>query len=266
MPELPEIELATKRFREAAVGRTIVAVHVMHKALEKSLTNEAKSALYDRKVVTVNRRAKIQLGELDNGAVLEVHFRLTGDWSVGDGGDDYEKHERGRIVFDNGKRISLIDPRAFGVIKLHAPGELKLPRLGIEPLSSDFTSEALRLALAKRSIPIKQALLDQKIIAGLGNIYAAEALWEARMSPELASNSLSKASISKLTNAIVSVLKRAPAARYYYDGNSSSSRDADFAWRVYDREGEPCVQCGSAIERIGQGGRSTYYCPTCQRR
>lgn len=262
MPELPEVEHAARALRVTIVGRTITRVQVFHPALARVFPPKDQRALTGRKVKTVERKAKLQLLTLDNGSVLEVHFRMTGDWAFGDATDDVLPKERGRLDLDNGKRVSFIDPRAFGVLRLHAPGQLTLPDLGLEPLSDDFTGKVLREALASRRIPIKQALLDQKVLAGLGNIYTAESLWEAKLDPSLPANEVDLKTANRLVKAIRDVIERAPAGRYYYDGKGA---DEDHAWRVYKREGEPCMRCGAPIARVGQGGRSTYYCPNCQR-
>jgi formamidopyrimidine-DNA glycosylase len=209
---------------------------------------------------------------LDDGSVLEIHFKMTGDWAIGLEGDADLPLERARITLDNGTRVSLIDGRALAVMRVHAPGELVLPDLGPEPADAAFTGESLRASLAKKhKLPIKQALLDQRIVAGLGNIYAAEALWEAKVSPTLPASALSAARCEQLVTAIQVVLERAPAERYYdrdgksITGNTALSGMNDDTWRVYSREGEPCVRCGTVIRRIVQGGRSTFFCPHCQR-
>ena len=265
MPELPEVEHAMQQFRNAANGRTIARVRVLHPALERALPKDAQQKLAGRTIRNIERKAKLQLVTLDDGSVLEVHFRMTGDWSFGKANDEVEQRERGRIELSDGTRVSLIDGRAFAIMRLHAPGELKLPALGLEPLSPEFTGAVLRDALAKKTIPIKQSLLDQKVVSGLGNIYASEALWEAKISPERESNKLTAAAADTLVEAIRTVLGRAPAGRYYYDGTSEDAESSDSAWRVYDREGHPCARCGTKIKRIVQGGRSTFYCSKCQR-
>jgi formamidopyrimidine-DNA glycosylase len=265
MPELPEVEHAMQQFRAAAVGRTISRVRVLHPALERALPKDAQEKLAGRVIRNVERRAKLQLVTLDDDSIIEVHFKMTGDWSFGGVGDDIEQRERGRIELSDGTRVSLIDGRAFAVMRLHPPGEFSLPDLGLEPLSPAFTGAVLRDAVAKRTIPIKQSLLDQKVVSGLGNIYASEALWEAKISPTLVSNKLTAPAADTLVAAIKTVLERAPAGRYYYDGTGESAEATDTAWRVYDREGQPCARCNGKIKRIVQGTRSTFYCPKCQK-
>lgn len=263
MPELPEVEDAARRLRKAVLGRTVKSVRTFHPAIARTLTARACKQLVDRVIVDVARRAKIQLITVDDGQVLEVHFRMTGDWDFGDSNDDAPKFERVRIVFTDKTRASLTDNRAFAVMRLHAPGTWREPVLGPEPLSDDFTSRVLGDALAKRSGPIKTVLLDQRVIAGIGNIYAAEALWVARIHPTRAAVSLSTARVRALRDAIREVLNSAPVGRYY----AAEAKDDATAhvWRVYGREGETCTRCGKTIRRIVQGGRSTFYCGGCQR-
>ncbi|MBC8088521.1 MAG: bifunctional DNA-formamidopyrimidine glycosylase/DNA-(apurinic or apyrimidinic site) lyase [Phycisphaerae bacterium] len=273
MPELPEVERAATLLRAAAVGHTILRVVALHPAIGRTLTPSAIRNVVDRKIVSVERRAKHQLVLLDDGQIIEVHFKMTGDWAFGLEGDDDRLLERARITLDNGTRISLIDGRAFAIIRIHAAGELKLPDLGPEPDDPAFTGDSLHAAVQrKKTLPIKLALLDQRIVAGLGNIYVAEALWEARMNPTLKAASVSSARCRELVSAIRLVLERAPAERYYdRDGRSLTADTAlsgmsDDAWRVYSREGEACPRCRTPIKRIVQGARSTFYCPKCQAR
>jgi formamidopyrimidine-DNA glycosylase len=182
---------------------------------------------------------------------------MTGDWTIDDSSDALPRFARATITFDDGSRVVLDDPRALSTLDLHpanAPPDLGL---GLEPSDPKLTPDSLRALLSKRRGPIKPVLLDQRIIAGLGNIYAAEALWHAKISPLAKASSLTRAQVASLLTAIRRVIARATGARYT---DSSVSRVA-----VYDREGKPCRRCKTAIKRIGQAGRSTYYCPHCQR-
>jgi formamidopyrimidine-DNA glycosylase len=272
MPELPEVERAATMLRAAVVGHTILRVSALHPAIARTLTASARKSLEGRRVERVERRAKHQLLYLDDGSVVEVHFKMTGDWAIGLEGDEDLPLERARMTFDNGTRVSLIDGRAFAVIRVHAPGKLELPELGPEPDDPAFTGTSLHESLKrKRTLAIKPALLDQRIVAGLGNIYVAEALWEAMISPVIPAASLEVQRCNKLVADIRKVLQRAPAERYYdRDGKSLTGTTAlsgmsDDMWRVYAREGEACVRCGTTIKRIVQGARSTFFCPHCQR-
>jgi formamidopyrimidine-DNA glycosylase len=208
-------------------------------------------------VQRVERRGKHQLLHLDDGSVVHVHFRMTGDWLIGQVGDDDARLSRAVLEFEDGTRVSLVDSRALATVALH-DSATTLPELGPEPFDATFSATSLGASLARRRGPIKPALLDQRVVAGLGNIYVAEALWLARINPRASAATLSAERRQRLVRAIRSVLRRAPAGRYWADERTSR-------WRVYDREGKPCPRCRSTITRIVQAGRSTYFCPHCQR-
>ncbi len=262
MPELPEVEFAAARLREAVLGRVIARLEPLHPSQRKHLPEAAQRAVAGLTIERVERRAKIQLVHFHDGSILEVHFRMTGDWEFTHVGDAPPRYERVRLETVDGVRVSLVDSRAFGIVRLHAPGAFVLPTLGPEPLTDDFTAIDFHAALARRSGPIKPALLDQKLVAGVGNIYASEALWEARIHPAAPAKSLSCTRVTRLRDAIRHVLETAPTDRYYAR-DDVNERDL---WRVYGREGEPCRRCESTLKRMPQAGRSTFYCARCQRR
>ena len=259
MPELPEVESAARVLDAAARGKTIARLRILHPALERRLANTRAELLRGLVVERVERRGKHQLLHLGDGSVLHVHFRMTGDWVVGHAAAADEPFARAALELDDGTRISLVDPRALATLSWHAPGVAPLPALGPEALDRAFTGAALGEALARRRGPIKPALLDQRVVAGLGNIYATEALWLARISPRARAAGLSLVRRGRLVRAIRHVLARAMhRAGRYSDG-------AAIRFNVYGREGERCRRCGARIARITQAGRSTYYCPRCQR-
>jgi formamidopyrimidine-DNA glycosylase len=181
---------------------------------------------------------------------------MTGDWTVDRASDPLPRFARATIVFDDDTRIVLDDPRALSTLDLHPAGAPLDLGLGPEPGDSALTADVLLAAFAKKRGPIKPVLLDQRVVAGLGNIYAAEALWNARIAPTAPASALSRKRVAALLAAIRRVIERATGARYT---DSSVSRLA-----VYDREGKPCRRCRAPIERIVQAGRSTYFCPSCQ--
>ena len=256
MPELPEVERAARRIRRAVVGRTIARVRLLHPSLVRRIPARAVSSLRGHSVTAVEQRAKHQLLVLDDGRALHVHFRMAGDWKLDHVGDELPRSARAAIDFSDGTRLLLVDPRALSSIALLPRGTTPFDALGPDPASGDF-DEALAASLARRSGAIKPSLLDQRVAAGVGNIYAAEALWEAKIDPRAPAKSLTGAQVHSLADAIRSVLDRGRArGRRYRDGASS--------FRVYDREGEPCPRCETPIERIVQGGRSTCFCPHCQ--
>jgi formamidopyrimidine-DNA glycosylase len=259
MPELPEVERAARALDAAARGKTIAALRVLHRSLARRLSDERAEQARGRVIERVERRGKHQLLHLSGGVVLHAHFRMAGDWVVGRVGDPEERFARAVLELTDGTRVSLVDSRALATLSLHDPGDTVLPALGPEPFSAAFTTDWLRAALAGRRIAIKPALLDQRVVAGLGNIYAAEALWLARIDPRATAGRLGAARLERLVRAIRQVLTRAPTERY-------TERGGEVRWRVYDREGSRCRRCGGTIARTVQAGRSTYYCPRCQRR
>jgi formamidopyrimidine-DNA glycosylase len=181
---------------------------------------------------------------------------MAGDWAVDRHGDELPRSARAALELDDGSRLLLVDPRALSTLAILPRGASPFESLGPDPFSAEFEA-ALAAALARRRGPVKPALLDQGVAAGVGNIYAAEALWEARIDPRAPGSSLSPARVRALAAAIREVLRRGRASGRRY-------RQGQAALRVYDREGEPCPRCGTPIARLVQAGRSTYYCPRCQ--
>ncbi|HEX8849571.1 MAG TPA: DNA-formamidopyrimidine glycosylase family protein [Gemmatimonadaceae bacterium] len=255
MPELPEVERAARRIRRAVVGRSIVGARVLHPALKRGVSPRALASLRGHRVVAVEQRAKHQLLMLDDGRAIHAHFRMAGDWSI-DRGGELPRSARAAIDLDDGSRLLLLDPRALSTLTILPRGATPFDALGPDPFSREF-DEAFAAALARRRGPIKPALLDQRVAAGVGNIYAAEALWEAEIDPRRPSSSLEADEVHRLADAIRTVLRRGRASGGRY-------RDGDARFRVYGREGEPCARCETPIERIAQAGRSTSFCPRCQ--
>jgi formamidopyrimidine-DNA glycosylase len=257
MPELTEVESAVRRLRKAIVNKRITGATVLHPSLKRRVSPARLRTLRGARVAGVERRGKHQLSSLDDGRVLHAHFRMTGDWTVDRASDELPRFARAALTFDDGSRVVLDDPRALSTLDLHpANAELDLG-LGPEPSDPKLTAESLHAAFARKRGPIKPVLLDQRVIAGLGNIYAAESLWHAKISPTAPASSLTQKQVASLLSAIRKVIDRATGARYT---DESVSRLA-----VYDRVGKPCRRCRTKIERIVQAGRSTYFCPKCQR-
>jgi formamidopyrimidine-DNA glycosylase len=241
-------------------GKQIELVELLHPALRKRISATELESLAGRTIVAVEQQAKHQRMLLDDGRSLHVHFRMAGDWSFGTTASPTPRHARATISLSDGHRVSLVDPRALSTMSILTVDENPFARLGPDPFSAGFNGPWLRSALHGRRGAIKPVLLDQRVVAGLGNIYAAEALWEARISPRTRASSLSARRSELLVDAIRVALRggRGSSARYR---ETPTGR-----FRVYDREGLPCPRCESAIKRITQAGRSTYYCPTCQAR
>ena len=213
MPELPEVERAARALSRAARGKAIFSVKAIHPALKRKLSPARARSVRGRKIDRIERRGKHQLLHLDNGDALVVHFRMNGDWEIGTTDQALDRFARAVIELTDGTRISLVDQRALSSITLDKKGESSLPKLGREAsdlaLDADYLAEVLR----RRKVGIKPALMDQSVIAGLGNIYAAEALWEAELDPRAPSAKLPNKTLEKLVEAIRLVLspkKRRP--------------------------------------------------------
>src|SRR3954471_4258621 len=183
MPELPEVERAARALSRAALGKTIASVRAIHPSLKKKFPAARSRTVKGKRIASIERRGKHQLLHLDSGDTLVVHFRMNGDWEIGTIDDELDRFARAVIELTDGTRISLVDRRALSSITLDKEGESSLPKLGREAsdptLDADYWVEALK----RKKIAIKPALMDQSVIAGLGNIYAAEALWEAELDP-----------------------------------------------------------------------------------
>jgi formamidopyrimidine-DNA glycosylase len=263
VPELPEVEYATRIARAALAGADITRVRTLHPSLRRHLPDADAASLQGERVETVERRGKHQLLRLTSGRTLHVHFRMTGDWRVEEATGEPGRFARVVFELDNGTRLVLRDSRALAVVALHPAGVDPLPDLGPEATADAFTGTRLAVQLARRSAAIKPALLDQHVVAGIGNIYASEALWYARVKPTHRANRLSAARYAAVAAGVKRAMTRALAhpERYYgADGIADAVR-----FNVYDREGRSCRRCRTPIRRIVQAGRSTYYCPKCQR-
>ncbi|MDQ6689835.1 MAG: bifunctional DNA-formamidopyrimidine glycosylase/DNA-(apurinic or apyrimidinic site) lyase [Gemmatimonadota bacterium] len=259
MPELPEVERAARRLARAASGKRIAAVKAIHPALKRKLSPAQSRAARGKLIDRIERKGKHQLLHLESGDTLVVHFRMNGDWEIGTTQEPLDRFARAVIELTDGTRISLVDRRALSSLTLDNKGTSSLPKLGREASDPALDADYLTDVLSRRKIAIKPALMDQSVVAGLGNIYAAEALWEAMIDPRTAATAISREKLEKLVAAIRLVLspkKRRPGR---YTQTRGTSRFA-----VYDREGENCRRCDGTIERIVQAGRSTYFCPSCQ--
>lgn len=260
MPELPEVEFAARRLWRAMRGRSITALRALHPSQRRALGATAPRRVRGRHATRVERLGKHQVIHLDDGSALVVHFRLNGDWDVGRTTAALPPHARVVIELEGDRRVALVDSRALCTVRWHAPGALPDLGLGPDPEDPAVTPASLRAALARKRGPIKPALLDQRLLAGVGNIYAAEACWHAQVDPRVRASSLSPARVGRL----LAGLRKALA-----DGHRNAGRyhagERLVPFKVYDREGDPCRRCRSRVRRIEQAGRSTYFCPGCQR-
>jgi formamidopyrimidine-DNA glycosylase len=259
LPELPEVERAARALARAALGKTIASVKAIHPSLRKKFPPAKGRATKGKRIDRIERRGKHQLLHLDSGDTLVFHFRMNGDWEIGTTSDELDRFARAVMELTDGTRVSLIDRRALSTIALDKAGTSSLPKLGREASDRSLDATYLRDALKRKKIAVKPALLDQSVLAGLGNIYAAEALWEARIDPRTPSATLTDANLEALVSAIRLVL----SPRNRRPGRYTEQRGVE-RFAVYDREGKACRRCDGRIERIVQAGRSTYFCPTCQ--
>jgi formamidopyrimidine-DNA glycosylase len=263
MPELPEVEAVCRKLRRDAVGARITLARLIRRP-DRRLAERLRG----RRIAGVDRRGKNILLRLDSGLTLRVHLRMTGNLYVVP--DVRFRPALARAVFelDGGGALVFEDPRALGVVELLGPAEADrfAESLGIEPLSDAFTPDWLAGAARRSRAPAKLFLMDQKRIAGLGNIYSAEALFRARIHPAKPMNRLSRKRLERLHQAIVGILDDAvQSACNAYTGPGKFEARETFPLAVYGREGERCPRCGRRIRRIPQHGRSTYFCPGCQR-
>ena len=269
MPELPEVETTVRGLAKVLDGRWIARVEARREDLRRAFPKDLGQRLTGAVVTGLGRRAKYGLIHTDRGDTMIFHLGMSGSWRIDHA--SLGKHDHLLIETDEARRLTLNDPRRFGSVDLVPTTELEswpaFRALGPEP-TGEVTGAWLRARFAGRTAPVKAMLMDQRIIAGLGNIYACEALYRARIDPRKPAGKVSRAKLDALGEAIPAVLGEAIAA------GGSTLKDfvqpdgelgyfaKDFA--VYDREGDPCA-CGGTVRRIVQGGRSTFYCPKCQR-
>jgi len=270
MPELPEVETTVRGLTPVLEGERLARVTTRRGDLRRPFPDDLAQRMTGATVTGLGRRAKYGLIDTDRGDTMIFHLGMSGRWRVDP--SELDKHDHLLIETDGGRHVALNDPRRFGSIDLVSTAALAdfpaFKALGPEPLGPDLTAAYLKQALKGRVASIKQMLLDQRIVAGLGNIYVCEALYAARISPKRAAGRISRARLDRLVPAIRAVLESA------IEAGGSSLRD--FAhpdgnlgyfskqFMVYGREGEPCG-CGGTVQRYVEGGRSTFWCPACQK-
>jgi formamidopyrimidine-DNA glycosylase len=277
MPELPEVETVVRGLQASIAGRRVEKLTLRRADLRFPLPKGLTAHIEGRRVLGITRRAKYLLFQIEGGGVLIAHLGMSGRMVLGRNGSAEERrHDHVVLSFDDGTVLRFNDARRFGLLDW-AASEAELPHhkllsdLGPEPLAKDFTGPALAALLEGKKTPIKAALLDQRVVAGLGNIYVCESLFYAGVSPKRLARTVQGERADKLARAIRTVLERAIAA-----GGSSlrdyvqSSGELGYfqhQFAVYDKEGEKCpgCDCRGAIRRIVQGGRSTFYCAKRQR-
>ena len=273
MPELPEVETVRARLEPVLVGRRFERVEIADPRVTRPYEPQEVAAELEGEVVeAVGRRGKYLVVRLRSGRVLLIHLRMTGTLQhARDGTPVRDPHLRVVVTLDDGSDITYRDVRRFGtwlLLEPNAETEYLSARLGEEPLSADFTPASLAARLANRRAPVKAALLDQRAAAGIGNIYADEALWRAKIHPLTPSNALAPQDIRRLHRGVRDALRagierQGTTLRDYRTPEGGRGRMQD-ALRVYGREGKPCARCGSLIAKTRAAGRGTWYCPGCQ--
>ncbi|MBC2669127.1 bifunctional DNA-formamidopyrimidine glycosylase/DNA-(apurinic or apyrimidinic site) lyase [Novosphingobium piscinae] len=271
MPELPEVETTVRGLARFLEGATLSRVTTHRADLRRPFPPGLVQVLTGARVTGLDRRAKYGLVHTDRAQTMVFHLGMSGRWRIEP--ETIGKHDHLVLETSAGHRLSLCDPRRFGSVDLVDTGGLALwppfAAMGPEPLSDGLTAAHLAKALAGRIAAIKLMLLDQRVVAGLGNIYVCEALYRARIHPEKAAGRVSRAALERLVPAIRAVLTEAIAAggstlRDYAQPDGQLGYFAK-AFDVYDREGQPCRSCSAPLRRIAQGGRSTWFCARCQR-
>ncbi|MBA2620378.1 MAG: bifunctional DNA-formamidopyrimidine glycosylase/DNA-(apurinic or apyrimidinic site) lyase [Acidobacteria bacterium] len=276
MPELPEVELVAKSLDALVKGRKMLVAELVRERLAPEHTPaDFAERLKDAMILRVKRRGKHILFELDNARTLIAHLRMSGRFQILPVERENPKFTHAVFYFADESRLVFSDQRHFGLMKIVETALLneakEIKKLAPEPLSEDFNKKYFREILKTSKRSLKEFLLDQTKVVGLGNIYAAEAMFLARVNPHVVADRLSarKANVlfEKIRAVLAESIKHGSTLNVnpenidgsYYGGGYESS------WRVYDREREPCLACATPIERVKQGGRSSYFCPKCQK-
>jgi formamidopyrimidine-DNA glycosylase len=282
VPELPEVETVRRGLEQQTTGSRILSVQVLlPRTVAVPATPDAfRQGLEGTTIRRWRRRGKYLLGELNgrdgqSGGLWGVHLRMTGQFLLVDPATPPCRHTRIRVFLAEGRDLRFVDTRSFGRVWWVPPGVESeavisgLGRLGPEPFSEEFTAPYLRRRLRGSLRPIKNALLDQSLVAGVGNIYADEALFASRIRPQTPSGRLGAQRLQRLRDELVTVLQRSIGAggttfRDFHDLTGRNGNYGAAAW-VYGRQGAPCRQCGGVVRRTRLAGRSTHWCPHCQR-
>jgi formamidopyrimidine-DNA glycosylase len=274
VPELPEVETVRRGLAPALGGRTLEHVEISDARLTRPFDPlEVAAELEGERVALVDRRGKYLIVRFDSGRALLVHLRMTGSFRLSvDSTQSTDAHRRAVLALDDGTVVASRDVRRFGTWLLLEPEEVDAyvdARVGREPLEDAYRAKHLAERLAGRRAPVKAALLDQRTVAGVGNIYADEALWRARIHPLRPAESLEPDEVKELHRAVrqalrVGIRRQGSTLRDYRQPDGAAG-GAQHEFKVYGRGGEPCERCGTPIDKIRVAGRGTWYCPSCQR-
>ncbi len=277
MPELPEVELVTKSLNKLVKKRKILTAELLRERLApKNSPEDFEESLKNAKINFVHRRGKHILFDLDNKKTLMAHLRMSGRFMLLPFERENPKFTHAVFYFEDEERLVFSDQRHFGFMRIietnNVHNSKELAKLAPEPFSDEFSKDYFRNILRTSQRNLKEFLLDQTKVCGLGNIYAAEAMYLARINPQIPANKVSAIKANRLHKFIKQVLGESiehgstlNVDPENIDGSYYGGGYEDH-WRVYDREAEPCVNCNTKIKRLKQGGRSSYYCPKCQRK
>jgi len=273
VPELPEVETVRRRLAPALEGRSFETVEISDARLTRPLDPvEVARELEGERVQSVDRRGKYLIVRFESGRALLIHLRMTGSLRHAPGGElEEDPHRRAVVTLDDGSDVAYRDVRRFGTWLLLEPSEVDSyvdARVGREPLDEAYRAKHLAERLHERRAPIKAALLDQRTVAGVGNIYADEALWRARVHPLTPAYALTPDDVKAVHKGVreslrAGVRRQGSTLRDYQLPDGSRGRAQD-RFKVYGRAGEPCERCGTPIDKIRAAGRGTWYCPGCQ--
>jgi formamidopyrimidine-DNA glycosylase len=277
MPELPEVESLRRILARSIVGRTIVEAKIAEARLRRAVAPEFASRIIGASIVGIERRAKYLLIELDRDRIVMLHLGMSGSLTHRYRGQDAAgldpRHDHVSVKLDDGSTLVFNDPRRFGLMKLVERTELKaiaeLAGLGPEPFSPEFDSDYLWELSRGRKAAIKNVLMDQRVVAGVGNIYASEILFRARVRPTRRAGRVTRAELKRIATLTREVLREALGSggttfRSYRDSRNQPGRYTR-RLRVYDREGKPCPDCSATIRTVVIGQRSSFFCPRCQK-
>lgn len=277
MPELPEVESLRRILARSAVGRTIVAAVVREPRLRRTVAPHFAAMIAGRSIEGIGRRAKYLLIEMSGDHLMMVHLGMSGSLThrrADFDGDHFDpRHDHVEFTLDDGTRVVYNDPRRFGLMMLLPRNEVaalaELKDLGPEPFAKEFNADYLWRVSRGRKGAIKNLLMDQRIVAGVGNIYASEILFRARVRPTRRAGRVTRVELGRIATITAQVLSEAIGSRgttfrSYRDSQGQPGRFAS-KLRVYDREGKPCVECANPIRAIVIGQRSSFYCPRCQK-
>ena len=270
MPELPEVETVRRSLEPFLKGVAIRTVAIREPRLRRPVADNFAELLTGRTIAKLGRRGKYLYLYLDDGNIWLIHLGMTGQLLVEESAGELLPHDHVLVFLGNGRRLRYNDPRRFGLMTIGTAAEIdEVTALGVEPLGRAFTSRYLWEKTRGTRRTIKDVLMDQRVVAGIGNIYASELLFRAGVQPSRIATTLTPAAVERLVEATKAVLREAIRHRGssisdYRDGEGKRGGFQD-RFRVYDREGQPCSKCQSRIRREIRGGRSAFFCPRCQR-